>query len=423
MRSTSAAHPRRGGTRGRPHGGAVLLAAAILLVAARCGALAAAPPPAAAAPAAPAQRTGEAVAAAVAPGGAPLETFKIGCMVPLTGEKATTGRSIKTAIEMAIAQAAPQRLPGVEVSLTCEDTKCSDVAALYAARALARQGVAAIVGDVCSEASLGAVGVVNKFQVPLVSPGSTSPALTVKGNFFFRTVPSDRYQGQFAAAQVLAAGAKTAVVAYTDDNYGEALAYNFVAAFSRDGGEAEPLAVAREAPEKAAARVVERIRTAKAGALFIASSSVALGAALIKAVRAAQPPLGVKIFVGDALMTPALPALAGGPAAVAGVRGTDMWYAPDFKKDFESYAKSRAIDAPFSPKAAAAYDATVALLDAARRAPPPARGAGLLQELYAVKFSGKSGKVAFDESGDLKYDASTAYSVAEFAPGGGLRRA
>lgn len=39
-------------------------------------------------------------------------------------------------------------------------------------------------------------------QVPLISPGSTSPVLPSASNYFFRTVPSDRYQGRFAAEQV-----------------------------------------------------------------------------------------------------------------------------------------------------------------------------------------------------------------------------
>lgn len=129
-----------------------------------------------------------------------------------------TGRAIKAAIEMAIAQVGPTRLPSYKISLSCEDTQCTDVGALYSARKLARAQVGAparggcvagrargrapgaaglsrggrptfraprslpyapaphpppstrthadaIVGDVCSAASLGALAVANKFQV------------------------------------------------------------------------------------------------------------------------------------------------------------------------------------------------------------------------------------------------------------------
>lgn len=43
-----------------------------------------------------------------------------------------------------------------------------------------------MVGEVCSAASLGALGVINKYQIPLVSPASTSPALSIPDDYFFR---------------------------------------------------------------------------------------------------------------------------------------------------------------------------------------------------------------------------------------------
>ena len=46
-----------------------------------------------------------------------------------------------------------------------------------------------MIGEVCSAASLGALGVINKFQIPLISPASTSPALSIKDDYFFRCAP------------------------------------------------------------------------------------------------------------------------------------------------------------------------------------------------------------------------------------------
>jgi ABC-type branched-subunit amino acid transport system substrate-binding protein len=45
-----------------------------------------------------------------------------------------------------------------------------------------------MIGDICSAASLAALSVANKFQVPLVSPASTSTALSSAGDYFFRRV-------------------------------------------------------------------------------------------------------------------------------------------------------------------------------------------------------------------------------------------
>jgi ABC-type branched-subunit amino acid transport system substrate-binding protein len=49
----------------------------------------------------------------------------------------------------------------------------------------------AVVGEVCSAATVAAAGVSTTAKMPLISPAATSPALSGE-DFFFRTVPSDR---------------------------------------------------------------------------------------------------------------------------------------------------------------------------------------------------------------------------------------
>lgn len=341
----------------------------------------------------------------------------------MTGEKAEAGQAVKAAIQMAIQQQAQQRLKGYNVTLVCEDTKCSDVSALWAARRLALRGVDAIIGDLCSEASLGALGVANKYRIPIISPGSTSPALSIKGNYFFRTVPSDNWQGQFAAQQMKGWGVNKTVVVYTDENYGESLAYNFVAAFSRSGGEVAPVAVRPGSSHGAAIKdVLAQIKKSGATGLFIATGNLTLGAEIIKAVRASAPK--IKIYTGDSLMYPTVASKAGGAAAAAGVRGTVMWATPEFQAEFKRQATD-IVDVPvtFVGKAANAYDAAVALMDASRRAQEPKGGPQIRSALFNVKFTGKSGAVAFDELGDLVYDPATAYSVAEFGKDGAVKAA
>jgi branched-chain amino acid transport system substrate-binding protein len=137
-----------------------------------------------------------------------------------THTKADEGLAIKTAIEMAIAQAAPARLPGVNVTLKCVDTRCNELRALRGARRLARANTDAVIGDVCSPATLAATAVAQKYQMPLISPGSTSPALTAPvggAQYFFRTIPSDRYMGGFAADAMLADGVDRVVVVLGSD--------------------------------------------------------------------------------------------------------------------------------------------------------------------------------------------------------------
>ncbi|KIY92990.1 branched-chain amino acid transport system substrate-binding protein [Monoraphidium neglectum] len=243
--------------------------------------------PAAKPAASPAAAASSAPAAAAPTAG--KKTLKIGCLVPLTGGKTNTGRAVQAAIEMAIRDVAPKRLPGVDVQLVCEDTKCADVPSLRAAQRLARdKGVNVLIGDVCSAASLAATSVANKYQLPMVSPASTSVSLSTAGDYFFRTVPSDRYQGQFAAAKMGALGLKKVVVAFSDESYGQGLSFAFIAAFTKDGGRAFPVPL--PAGVRNTSAVLAEIRRNQADGVFIASNNVLQGAA-----TALQAPLVLSI--------------------------------------------------------------------------------------------------------------------------------
>lgn len=69
-------------------------------------------------------------------------------------------------------------------------------------------------------------------KLPLISPAATSPALSGE-DFFFRTVPSDRFQGQAAANLLIKKGYRNVAMVYEDAAYGYGLAFNFMAAFTK----------------------------------------------------------------------------------------------------------------------------------------------------------------------------------------------
>jgi branched-chain amino acid transport system substrate-binding protein len=138
---------------------------------------------------------------------------------------------------------------------------------------------------------------------------------------------------------------------------------------------------------------------------------------LLKAVRAARK--NIRIFGGDSLMD-AQVAKAAGAANALGVRGSDVSFgSPEFVEAFNEFTKGKGIE--YNAKAAHAYDAAVALMEAYRRAPQTKEGPAILAELANVRFQGKSGPIAFDEYGDLKYDPVSSYNVLEFDKAGGLR--
>lgn len=90
----------------------------------------------------------------------------------------------------------------------------------------------AVVGEICSAATVAAAGVSTNSKMPLISPAATSPALS-GADFFFRTVPSDKFQGQAAADLLLKKGYRNVALVYEDAAYGYGLAFNFIAAFTK----------------------------------------------------------------------------------------------------------------------------------------------------------------------------------------------
>lgn len=90
----------------------------------------------------------------------------------------------------------------------------------------------AVVGELCSAATVAAAGVSAGNKLPLISPAATSPALS-GADFFFRTVPSDRFQGQAAANLLYKRGYRNVAVVYEDAAYGYGLAFHFIASFTK----------------------------------------------------------------------------------------------------------------------------------------------------------------------------------------------
>jgi ABC-type branched-subunit amino acid transport system substrate-binding protein len=88
------------------------------------------------------------------------------------------------------------------------------------------------VGEVCSAATVAAAGVASTAQIPLISPAATSPSLSDK-DMFFRTVPSDKFQGQAGADLAHKKGFRNVAMVYEDAAYGWGLAFNFIAAFTK----------------------------------------------------------------------------------------------------------------------------------------------------------------------------------------------
>ena len=129
---------------------------------------------------------------------------------------------------------------GAQMIIVTGDTATNPAQGVIAARALLDvEGAVAIVGALASSVTL---AVAQSVTVPkqrlLISPASTSPAITVleDDDFLFRTTVSDAAQGVVLARLAWEIGYETAGIMLINNAYGEGLADQFEETFASLGG-------------------------------------------------------------------------------------------------------------------------------------------------------------------------------------------
>jgi branched-chain amino acid transport system substrate-binding protein len=207
---------------------------------------AASPAPAKEAPK-PAEKPAEKPAAAQQPGADPWgtvtvrkgETIKIGLGATLSGENAPLGQDIRNGATIAVEDVNKDGIKGFKIELLAEDDQCTgDGGRAVAERFAANPQIVGVIGMMCSSGSLPASDTLNRAHIVMISPSSTSPALTARNNpIFNRTAWNDRVQGAQAAKFARETLKVTRAAAIHDGSpYGQGLADVFRQEFQRLGG-------------------------------------------------------------------------------------------------------------------------------------------------------------------------------------------
>lgn len=317
---------------------------------------------------------------------------KIGVMLPLTGDAASYGTGIQRGIELAIADA---KLTNVDVIF--EDSKCDGKEAVTAINKLISvDKVVAIVGEVCSSATLAAAPIANQHSVPLISPSSTSPAITEAGDYVYRTVPSDALQGDFGANLVYGYGYEKLAVLYSNEDYGIGFLGVLEEIFPSLGGEI----VAAEAMERGSADAraqLTKIKEAEPDSIYIISNSPDSMVASIRQI--AELGIEADLFGSEGLKGPEV-------AALDASEGLIITSVSSGTTEFQTEHEARYGEVP-GPFAAQGYDAFKALSLAVKQG--ATSGPQIKQFLDSMEFTGASGKIVFDGSGDVSgnYDVYT----------------
>jgi branched-chain amino acid transport system substrate-binding protein len=128
-------------------------------------------------------------------------SIKVGIYGSMTGTTATFGKSTLNGAQLAFDELnAAGGIGGKKIEYVSEDDQSKAEEAATAVQKLINQDhVIALIGEVASSRSLAAAPIAQSNGVPMISPSSTNPEVTKKGDYIFRACFLDEFQGRVMA--------------------------------------------------------------------------------------------------------------------------------------------------------------------------------------------------------------------------------
>ncbi len=337
------------------------------------------------------------------------ESIKIGFIGPLTGDGSSIGTVNKAAVELAVEEVNKDGgINGRPLEMVYEDGQCNAKAAISAANKLINvDKVPIIIGGLCSTetAAFGPMAMQNKIIV--FSYGSSAPKLNELGKYFFRSYPSDAFQGKFAAEYAYNdLSARKAAVLYHISDYGTGIKDVFEQRFEELGGKIV-LEEGASQESRDYRTVLSKIKDSSPDLIY----APAYPDGSIVILKQAQE-LGIKTkFLGaDAWDDPNLQKEISG-------RGDFLFIAPvnlsseDFKA--KVLAKTGGDQIPLGT--ANAYDNIKIIARVLEKVGIDTEK--IQEELHKIKYDGISGHIEFYANGDL---TSASYVVKRIEDGKGI---
>lgn len=276
-----------------------------------------------------------------------------------------------------------------------DDRGSAEEAARLTGKLIDQDKVVAIIAGGVSGNSRAAAPKAQSSHIPLISPSSTDPAVTLTGDYIFRACFVDSFQGEvmasFAADKLKAK--KAAILFDINSSYGRGLTEFFETSFRKLGGEIVNKQSYTQGDSDFKGQL-SSIKAAEPDVIYIPGYylEVALIAKQARALGLNQPLLG-----GDGWDAPELWQL-GGDALNGSYISTH--YSPDDPspkiREFVHEYKQRYQNLVPDAHAALAYDAALLLFDAIKRA-GSTDGPQLRDALAHTKdFEGVTGVISID---------------------------
>jgi len=314
----------------------------------------------------------------------------------LTGPEATFGQSTHNGVTVAFDEInAAGGVHGQKIRLITEDDQSkAEEAASAVTKLISSNGVVAVIGEVASSNSLAAAPICESAKIPMITPSSTNPDVTKKGDYIFRMCFLDTYQGPVLARFVAndLHLSRAAILTDVRSDYSRGLGEEFERVFTSVGGKI----IAAQSYAKGDSDFrpqLTSIAAANPQIIFIPGYYNDVAPIVVQGRD-----LGIRVpFIGgDGWESPKLLEIGG--KALEGCMYSNHYHSDDPRPvvhDFVEKYKERYGAKPDSI-AALAYDAARVLADAMRRAGPNFNSKSLRDAIAATRdYVGVTGTITF----------------------------
>ena len=342
--------------------------------------------------------------------------IKIGVYEPASGDNGAGGKQETLGIQYAN-KITPTVVIGdkeYNVQLEIVDNESSNDKAVTAASELVSKGVSVVLGSYGSGVSIAASETFANAGIPAIGVTCTNPQVTLGNNHYFRICFLDPFQGtvlaNFAVDNFKAK--KAYCLAKLGDDYSVGLCNYFIEAFKKLGG-----TVVSETFPEGTSDFAAYVANAKNQGADVFFSPVSIEAAALIIEQANTQGLSVPILAGDTWDSNVVLAATKGTyvrvfVTTFFVEGSTEKNVVDFVNGFRNYINTDATaktnnggDDEISAVSAMGFDAYYTALEAIKNA-GSTKGSDVMKALPSTKYTGVSGVIEFDATGDAKRDVA-----------------
>ncbi len=349
-------------------------------------------------------------------GGSKEAVVKIGVYEPASGDNGAGGKQETLGVQYANTVTPKVTIGGKEykVQLEIVDNESSNDKAVTAASELISKNVSVVLGSYGSGVSIAASDTFAAADVPAIGVTCTNPQVTAGNDHYFRICFLDPFQGSVHAnlAKDQFNAKKAYALAKLGDDYSVGLCKFFMEAAKGLGIE-----VVYETFPDGTSDFAAYVANAKnCGAdVFFAPTSIEAAALIIE--QANTQGLTIPLLAGDTWDSNVILAAAKGTnigvyVTTFFVEGSTDKVVTDFVDGFRNYLNTNATaktnnggDDEIAAVSAMGFDAYYTALEALKNA-GSTKGADVKKALPSTTYTGVSGKIAFDSTGDAVRDVA-----------------